>query len=120
MPHSEKVRAVAPVVSAWRLRATEPRGAMIQEALGFGWVKRDDAVVATTRPKETTMTRLTTAAIEGNYDRFVAELTQLTRKYGVAIKSVGGVILANRPDEFGNMTYVADISSGDLYPRFDD
>lgn len=29
---------------------------MIQEALGFGWVKRDDAVVATTRPKETTMT----------------------------------------------------------------
>ena len=37
-------------------RATEPRGAMIQETLGFGWAKRDDAVVATTRPKETTMT----------------------------------------------------------------
>jgi len=29
---------------------------MIQETLGFGWVKRDDAVVATTRPKETAMT----------------------------------------------------------------
>ena len=31
---------------------------MIQEALGFGWVKRDDAVVATTRLKETTMTTI--------------------------------------------------------------
>ena len=47
---------MAPVVSVWHLRATEPRGTMIQETLGFGWVKRDDAVVATTRPKETTMT----------------------------------------------------------------
>ena len=111
---------MVPVQSAWRLRATEPRGAMIQEALGFGWVKRDDAVVATTRPKETTMTTLTSAAIEGNYDRFVAELTQLTRKYGVAIKSVGGVILANSAGEFSNVTYDADIASGDLYPLFAD
>jgi hypothetical protein len=39
---------------------------MIQEALGFGWVKRDDAVVATTRPKETSMTTLITAATEAN------------------------------------------------------
>ena len=111
---------MATVVSAWRLRATEPRGTMIQEALGFDWVKRDDAVVATTRPKETTMTSLTTPATEPNYDRFVAELTQLTRKYGVAIKSVGGVILANSAGEFCNVTYDADIASGDLYPLFAD
>ncbi|MBP6707685.1 MAG: hypothetical protein KA223_00850 [Candidatus Accumulibacter sp.] len=43
-------------MSVWHLRTTEPRGTTIQEALGFGWVKRDDTVVATTRPKETTMT----------------------------------------------------------------
>mgnify|MGYP000890574392 CR=1 FL=1 len=93
---------------------------MILETLGFGWVKRDDAVVATNRPKETSMTTLTTAAIEANYDRFVAELTQLTRKYGVAIKSVGGVILADSTGEFCNVTYDADIASGDLYLLFTD
>ena len=55
---------------------------------------------------------------ETNYRQFIAELTALTRKYGVAIKSVGGVILADHADEFRNVTYVADISSGDLYPEF--
>lgn len=58
--------------------------------------------------------------VEANYDRFVAELTALTRKYGVAIQSVGGVILADHAGEFHDVTYVADISSGDLYPRFAD
>lgn len=56
--------------------------------------------------------------VETNYDRFVAELTALTRKYGVAIQSVGGVILADHAGEFRDVTYVADITSGDLYPRF--
>ena len=60
----------------------------------------------------------TTPNVEVNYDQFVAELTALTRKYGVAIQSVGGVIIAGDDDEFANVTYVADISSGDLYPRF--
>lgn len=65
------------------------------------------------------MAAITTARnVEADYDRFVAELTALTRKYGVAIQSVGGVILADRADEFCNVTYVADISSGDLFPRF--
>lgn len=53
-----------------------------------------------------------------NYDKFVSELTALTRKYGVAIQSVGGVILAQRAGEFRDVTYVADSSSGDLYPQF--
>ncbi len=53
-----------------------------------------------------------------DYDRFVAELTVLTRKYGVVIQSVGGVILADRAGEFDNVSYVADVGSGDLYPRF--
>lgn len=56
--------------------------------------------------------------IEADYDRFVAELTALTHKYGVAIQSVGGVILADSKGEFRDVTYVADISSGDLLPQF--
>jgi hypothetical protein len=60
----------------------------------------------------------TTPSIEADYNKFVAELTAFTRKYGVAIQSVGGIILANEPGEFHNVTYVADISSGDLYPEY--
>lgn len=55
---------------------------------------------------------------EINYDKFIAELTALTRKYGVAIQSVGGVILADTQGEFSKVSYRADISSGDLYPEF--
>lgn len=61
---------------------------------------------------------ITNPQIETNYNQFIAELTTLTRKYGVAIQSVGGVILANEADEFCGVSYVADISSGDLYPEF--
>ena len=60
----------------------------------------------------------TTSQTESNYDRFIAELTVLTRKYGVAIQSVGGVYLADERGEFDKLTYTADISSGDLYPNF--
>ena len=60
----------------------------------------------------------TTAQTENNYDRFIAELTALTRKYGVAIQSVGGVYLADEKGEFDKLTYNADITSGDLYPNF--
>ena len=64
------------------------------------------------------MTDLTAQEIESNYDQFVKELTALTRKYGVAIMSVGGVMLADTKSEFRNAAYIADISSGDLYPNF--
>ena len=57
---------------------------------------------------------------QAHYDQFIAELTALTRKYGVAIQSVGGVILADAPGDFRDVTYIADISSGDLYPEFPD
>ena len=60
----------------------------------------------------------TTPQIENNYDSFIAELTTLTRKYGVAIQSVGGVYLADERGEFDKLTYNADITSGDLYPNF--
>ncbi|WP_127476593.1 hypothetical protein [Sulfurivermis fontis] len=61
---------------------------------------------------------VTTQQIEANYAKFIAELTALTRKYGVAIQSVGGVHLADDPRDFRNVRYVADITSGDLYPEF--
>lgn len=54
---------------------------------------------------------------ETNYKQFIADLTALTRKYGVAIQSVGGVFLADQPGEFRDVTYIADSSSGDLYPE---
>ena len=61
---------------------------------------------------------VTTTQLEANYDKFIAELTKLSRKYGVAIQSVGGIYLANDPGEFRNVRYVADITSGDLLPEF--
>ncbi|MFV8607055.1 hypothetical protein [Ralstonia pseudosolanacearum] len=51
-----------------------------------------------------------------NYHAFVTELTALTRKYGVAIRSFGGVCIADEPGDFRDVVYVADITSGDLYP----
>ena len=42
----------------------------------------------------------TSPQLEANYDQFIAELTGLTRKYGVAIQSVGGVILADARTSF--------------------
>ncbi|MDH2917584.1 MAG: hypothetical protein PXX73_00105 [Sideroxydans sp.] len=53
---------------------------------------------------------------EANYNQFITELTGLTRKYGVAIKSIGGVMVAEQLTDFSNVTYDADLSSGDIYP----
>ncbi len=61
---------------------------------------------------------VTTPQVEANYDKFIAELTKLSRKYGVAVQSVGGVYLADDPGEFRSVRYVADITSGDLLPEF--
>ena len=56
--------------------------------------------------------------IQANYDQFMRELTMLSRLYGVAIQSVGGVFVADKQGEFAQMRYVCDITSGDLYPKF--
>ena len=55
---------------------------------------------------------------EERYQQFVKELTRLTITYGIAITSIGGVYIADQEDELANVTYVADITSGDLYPDF--
>ncbi len=62
--------------------------------------------------------KLTQTETETDYKNFITDLTALTRKYGVAIQSVGGIFLAEQEDEFDKVTYTADISSGDLYPEF--
>ena len=51
-----------------------------------------------------------------NYRRFVSELTRISRRYGVAVKSVGGVVVARNPSEFEELVYVGDVDSGDLLP----
>ncbi len=53
---------------------------------------------------------------EKNFSKFVAELTKLTRKYGVAVKVTGGVLIADAPKDFKDVEYDNDFSSGDLHP----
>ncbi|MFZ5635834.1 MAG: hypothetical protein ACOY82_04535 [Pseudomonadota bacterium] len=50
------------------------------------------------------------------YNQFIAELTALTRKCGIALTSIGGVHIAEDIGAFGELRYIADISSGDLMP----
>jgi hypothetical protein len=59
----------------------------------------------------------TTADEHARYDRFVAGLTALTREHGIALSAFGGVHIAGAAHFYDDLTYIADISSGDLYPR---
>jgi len=43
----------------------------------------------------------------------ISELAKLSKKYGVAIKSIGGVMIGNIAD----IEYSSDATSGDLYPE---
>ncbi len=64
----------------------------------------------------TTAITLTEQQVAANYQQFVADLTQLTRQYGIALQCVGGVYIADHAGEFKDLSYIADISSGDLMP----
>ncbi len=57
-----------------------------------------------------------TLQMQANYRCFVLELTRLSRRHGVAVKSLGGVVIARDAAEFAGLVYVGDISSGDLLP----
>ena len=48
------------------------------------------------------------------FERFVTELTALSRKHGVAIMSMGGVFILDGEDAAKSITYSCDASSGDL------
>lgn len=49
---------------------------------------------------------------EKNFQKFRTELTKISKKYGVAIKSIGGVVIG----EIADIEYSDDHTSGDLYP----
>lgn len=48
-----------------------------------------------------------------NFEKFRAELTRLSMKYGVAIKAIGGLMVG----EIADIDYNDDPESGDLYPE---
>ncbi len=47
------------------------------------------------------------------FEKFTQELAKLSKKYGVAIKSIGGVMIG----EIADIEYSNDETSGDLYPE---
>jgi hypothetical protein len=50
---------------------------------------------------------------EVRFQKFAKELAELSKKYGVAIKSVGGVLIG----EIKEIVYSNDETSGDLIPE---
>jgi hypothetical protein len=67
--------------------------------------------------KQNTDKTFTDAETAANYTAFVAGLTELTRRTGVAIKAIGGVRITKERGGFSNLVYEADMSSGDLWCR---
>lgn len=59
---------------------------------------------------------MNTASEIQNYTAFMRALTELSRKHGVVIQAVGGVYLCD-PSDVADLTYITDISSGDLLPH---
>ena len=58
-----------------------------------------------------------TSQQEVNFQGFVKELTELSKKYNVAISSTGGVHIYDPNEDLSDIKYTTDSSSGDL--RFD-
>jgi len=48
-----------------------------------------------------------------NFEKFRAELTRISKKYGVAVKSIGNLMIG----EIADIEYSNDPESGDLYPE---
>jgi len=57
--------------------------------------------------------------VQTRYSAFLAELTEITRKYGIAVQAVGGVYIADDPENFSGLNYVKDHTSGDLLPDWE-
>ena len=51
------------------------------------------------------------------YEAFIDGLTELSRQYGISINTAGGVTIADNADDFSEIKYIADASSGDLWVR---
>lgn len=50
---------------------------------------------------------------QNNYDSFIKGLTELSKKYGVALNVTGGVYIYE-PEILKNIEYTNDVSSGDI------
>jgi hypothetical protein len=48
-----------------------------------------------------------------NFKKFRVELTRISLKYGVAVKSIGNLMIG----EIADIEYSNDLESGDLYPE---
>lgn len=48
-----------------------------------------------------------------NFEKFRAELTRISKKYGVAVKSIGNLMIG----EIADIEYSNDPECGDLYPE---
>jgi len=57
--------------------------------------------------------------VPSRYSAFLAELTEISRKHGIAVQAVGGLYIAADPSDYADITYVADHTSGDLLPDWD-
>jgi hypothetical protein len=55
---------------------------------------------------------------EARYEQFVAGLTALSRKYGIALTAIGGVHISDDAGDYAELRYVAGFGSGDLYPNW--
>jgi len=64
--------------------------------------------------KEVIMAFYTTVKQEENFQKFIEELTELSKKYNIAIKSTGGVIIYSPDEDLSDIVYTNDSSSGDL------
>jgi len=76
-------------------------------------------MISSSKPETSLHVSRTDREIQRDYDAFVNALTQLSRRYGIAIQSVGGVYIADNAEDFAQLRYRADLSSGDLLPEFD-
>ncbi len=61
------------------------------------------------------MTEQEETKLENNYLKFVDGLEKLSKKYGIAITSIGGISFD--VNGFEEIEYTRDFSSGDLRPK---
>jgi len=51
------------------------------------------------------------------FTNFTQELAELSKKHGIVLQAIGGVMIADPKDEhLDNLTYTNDATSGDLEP----
>lgn len=52
---------------------------------------------------------------QARFEAFVADLTRITRKHGIAVRVFGGIYMADEVEELKDTSY-STINDGDLWP----